>query len=138
MFNGPETIDWLTMVLTVGPLKDTVNITEETLQRLELALKGKELLGQMLGPHETFTGKLNPLKVSHIVKHFKYFPMSQGLVASIECLPTNYGKHLQMILQKGQERIDFVPAFVYDDIDVDNLLNFKLITVNAVVKGIVK
>jgi hypothetical protein len=123
------------LVLTVGLLQGKIDITEEVLQNLENLLQDKELLGQTLGPNEIFTGKLNPAKVSHVVKNFKYYPLVKSLLADIQYLPTDYGVHLATILEKNNERIDFVPVFVFDDQILTNLSAFKLITVNAIVRG---
>jgi hypothetical protein len=123
------------LVLSVGLLKGKIDVTEEVLQNLEKSLQGKELLGQTLGPHETFMGKLNPAKVSHVVKNFKYYPLAKSLLAEIEYLPTDYGIHLATILEKRNEKIDFVPAFLFDDQRLTNISAFRLLTMNAVLKG---
>jgi hypothetical protein len=121
-------------ILKTGTVKNGVEIPRDVLLYLEKQCRGKEILGQVLGPSEPFKGFLNPDKTSHIIKNINYNPILDSLEGDLEFLPLPFGQQLELIYNKHPERIKFVPTFTYDDSKPDvDVRSMIFITMNVVI-----
>ncbi|MDF2435418.1 MAG: hypothetical protein JWP44_5049 [Mucilaginibacter sp.] len=126
----------LITLLNVGDVSLGLRATSETLLNIENHYKNKEILGQIIPNIQAraFTGRVDPDKVSHLIKNIRYNHIAESLIADVETLPTPYGEHLKLCLDRFPHKVHFRTICIYDDINKeDNTIAF--VTAHAIIES---